>query len=136
MAINLKGLSPKELKALIDGAHAQMEEARSSQIRTVREKIEGLLKSSGLSLDEVYPTRHGKTSKGAKKFTVAPKYRNPANPEQTWSGRGHQPLWMVAALKKRGVSMASFLIGGSAGKAETTKRSTVKKVPAKKSMKK
>jgi DNA-binding protein H-NS len=24
---------------------------------------------------------------------VAPKYRNPANAEQTWTGRGKAPLW-------------------------------------------
>lgn len=32
---------------------------------------------------------------------VAPKYRNPANPEQTWTGRGKQPLW-VQELNKAG----------------------------------
>ena len=32
---------------------------------------------------------------------VAPKYRNPANPEQTWTGRGVSPTW-VQALKAAG----------------------------------
>jgi DNA-binding protein H-NS len=36
--------------------------------------------------------------KGAK---VAPKYRNPSNHEQTWSGRGVTPKW-VADLKAEG----------------------------------
>ena len=31
--------------------------------------------------------------------TVAPKYRNPANAEQTWSGRGKRPRWFNDALK-------------------------------------
>jgi DNA-binding protein H-NS len=31
--------------------------------------------------------------------TVAPKYRNPANPSETWAGRGLRPRWLVAALK-------------------------------------
>lgn len=26
---------------------------------------------------------------------VAPKFRNPANPEQTWTGRGKPPLWAL-----------------------------------------
>jgi len=30
---------------------------------------------------------------------VQPKYQNPANPEETWSGRGKQPAWVVAKLK-------------------------------------
>jgi DNA-binding protein H-NS len=30
---------------------------------------------------------------------VYPKYQNPAAPEETWSGRGKQPRWLVSALK-------------------------------------
>jgi DNA-binding protein H-NS len=31
---------------------------------------------------------------------VRPKYRNPVRPSETWAGRGRQPRWLVAALKK------------------------------------
>jgi DNA-binding protein H-NS len=30
---------------------------------------------------------------------VLPKYRNPSAPHETWSGRGKQPRWLVAAMK-------------------------------------
>lgn len=30
---------------------------------------------------------------------VFPKYRNPAQPGETWSGRGKQPRWLTAQLK-------------------------------------
>jgi DNA-binding protein H-NS len=30
---------------------------------------------------------------------VYPKYQNPSAPEETWSGRGNQPRWLVSALK-------------------------------------
>jgi DNA-binding protein H-NS len=30
---------------------------------------------------------------------VLPKYCNPLSPTETWSGRGKQPRWLVAALK-------------------------------------
>jgi DNA-binding protein H-NS len=30
---------------------------------------------------------------------VLAKYRNPDSPSETWSGRGKQPRWLVAALK-------------------------------------
>jgi DNA-binding protein H-NS len=33
---------------------------------------------------------------------VLPKYRNPAVPSETWSGRGKQPRWLVSALKSGG----------------------------------
>jgi DNA-binding protein H-NS len=31
--------------------------------------------------------------------TVFPKYRNPNQPSETWTGRGKQPRWLAAALK-------------------------------------
>jgi DNA-binding protein H-NS len=40
---------------------------------------------------------------------VAPKYRNPDNPAETWAGRGLKPRWMTAALK-RGRKLEDFLI--------------------------
>jgi DNA-binding protein H-NS len=33
---------------------------------------------------------------------VFPKYRNPAVPSETWSGRGKQPRWLVSALEAGG----------------------------------
>jgi len=113
MAINLETLSPVELKALIADAQSQMQAAHVNHVKAVREKIERLLKSSGLTLAEVYPTRGGKGAKGPKSV-VAPKYRNPANATQMWSGRGKRPLWFVQALKKRGITAESLLIDGAA----------------------
>lgn len=133
MAIDLKALSPKELQALIAGANAQMQEARSNQVRTVREKVDSLLKSAGLTLVDVYPTRGGKKAVG-KKGVVAPKYRNP-NSGETWSGRGRKPVWLAEALKKRGVTADSFLIGGAVTKKAAPAKKAVKKTkkaPAKK----
>lgn len=44
---------------------------------------------------------------------VLPKYRNPENPSETWSGRGKQPRWMAAALKS-GRRIDDFLITSAA----------------------
>jgi DNA-binding protein H-NS len=33
-------------------------------------------------------------AKKEKRVAVPPKYKNPNNPEQTWSGRGRTPLWV------------------------------------------
>ena len=30
---------------------------------------------------------------------ILPKYRNPNDPAETWSGRGKQPRWLVAQLR-------------------------------------
>src|SRR6476620_10613069 len=49
---------------------------------------------------------------------VYPKYRNPEEPSETWSGRGKQPRWLAAALKT-GHKIEEFMIS----KAETDERS-------------
>lgn len=40
---------------------------------------------------------------------VLPKYCNPSIPTETWSGRGKQPRWLVAALRS-GSKLDDFLI--------------------------
>ncbi len=40
---------------------------------------------------------------------VPPKYRNPKNPAETWSGRGKQPRWLMPQLRA-GRRLDDFLI--------------------------
>jgi DNA-binding protein H-NS len=138
MAINLDSLSPAELQALIKSAEAQMQSARRNHVQEVRAKVDGLLKGAGLTIDEVYPRRGGKGVAGPK-APVAPKYRNLDNTTQTWSGRGKRPLWFSEALKKKGATPESLLIGGSTTKTAPAKKAApkaTKTAPAKKTAKK
>ena len=66
-------------------------------------KILQIAKDSGLSITDITAAMKGgktaKTPRRAKKANVVrtkvePKYRNPANAEQTWTGRGKMPLWV------------------------------------------
>lgn len=80
----------------------------------VLSKIVALAKDAGLSASDIAKALGaGKTSKAKSKTAgtskksglagkkVQPKYRNPANAEQTWTGRGISPAW-VQALKAEG----------------------------------
>jgi len=140
MAVNLDNLSHQELQAVIAEAQSHMKSAHANLIQDVRKKIDALLDSNGLTLAEVYPTRGGKKAAG-QKGSVAPKYRHPADPTKTWSGRGKQPLWFAEAIKKRGVTAESLLIGGAATKTPTkvakkaTKKAVNKVAPKKKTAK-
>jgi DNA-binding protein H-NS len=61
------------------------------------------------------PTEASGVSRERRKYPrVYPKYRNPNEPSETWSGRGKQPRWLVAALKT-GHRIEEFMIS----KAET-----------------
>jgi DNA-binding protein H-NS len=46
--------------------------------------------------------------------TVAPKYRDPADPTQTWAGRGQAPRWLTA-YETQGRKRDEFLIGATGG---------------------
>jgi DNA-binding protein H-NS len=53
---------------------------------------------------------------------VLPKYRNPNEPSETWSGRGKTPRWLTAALKT-GHTIDEFAIReGEPGKSGTRRR--------------
>lgn len=45
---------------------------------------------------------------------VLPKYRNPKNPSETWSGRGKQPRWLKAQLRS-GKKLNDLLINRPSG---------------------
>lgn len=67
-------------------------------------QIVALAQKAGITADEIAnalkatKTKSAPTKKRRKSSAagtkVAPKYRNPTNPEQTWTGRGKAPLWV------------------------------------------
>ena len=97
-------MSYAELSELRSQIDRLIVEKQSSERSALRQKMADLAKDHGLSLDEVF----GKGRKG--KGSVAPKYRDPKNPENTWTGRGRMPLWMVAATKGSKAKKDDFLI--------------------------
>ncbi len=120
MPIDLRNLSAKELGALIAKAKEQQTKlAKRTPIATVRGKITKFAKAEGYTLEELFGTPGTKaTAKtaakpgpraGKKLGKVAPKYRNPANPKETWTGRGKHPRWMAALIAK-GKKADDFLI--------------------------
>lgn len=46
---------------------------------------------------------------GRKQAVSTPKYANPSDPSQTWTGRGRKPKWMEEALKA-GKALQDMLI--------------------------
>ncbi|MBV8156850.1 MAG: H-NS histone family protein [Dyella sp.] len=98
MAVDIKNLNHNQLNDLISKAQSRQHELRKEKVAKLRDKIHALIKAEGFSFEDVFgQARGGKTRRAG--GTVAPKYRNPADPEQTWSGRGKRPRWFNDALK-------------------------------------
>jgi len=103
--LNVDKMSLKDLVELerkVKNAIAVAKERERSELKA---KIEELAKGSGFSVDELF-TRGRPATKGR---TVAPKYINPENSAETWTGRGRKPKWLVAKLNK-GAKMQDFAI--------------------------
>jgi len=86
-------------------------------------KIVSVARSSGFELHELVGVENSSNVKKTipasvprksaikKRGKVAPKYRNPLNEEETWTGRGRQPLWVRGVLERDG-SLDSVSING------------------------
>ncbi|MNU82034.1 global DNA-binding transcriptional dual regulator H-NS [compost metagenome] len=123
MSIDLSNLSAKELAALIrDAQKRKTVVAKRQPITKVRAQLAAAAKKAGYSIEELFgagapavkAVRGTKATKAAGKTgrtlpKVAPKYRNPANPAETWTGRGKQPRWL-AEFTKQGRKVEDFLI--------------------------
>lgn len=121
MPIDLNRLSPKELDALISQAKKRKTTlSKRKPIAVVRSKLSQLAKAEGYTVAELFggtapagkpaaPAKARKTTAGRKLGKVAPKYRNPANPKDTWTGRGKQPRWLATETAK-GRKLDEFLI--------------------------
>jgi DNA-binding protein H-NS len=105
----------QNLKAQVDAAIAEKVTTRRNELESELSKLDGHAGGG----------RRGRPSgRGGPRGSVAPKFRNPENPSETWAGRGLRPRWLVAALKS-GKKLEDFAIGGAA------KGSAVKKTRAK-----
>ena len=98
MSIDLKNLNVEQLEDLIRRARARIEEVKDEMVNKLRDELAARAKAHGFDISELFGGR-GK-GKARAKSTVKPKYRNPANADQTWSGRGRQPAWVKEALAK------------------------------------
>ena len=124
MSIDLSQLSAKELAVLIrDAQKRKTVVAKRQPIAKARALVAAAAKKAGSPVEELFGTgaavavkapRGTQASKGAAKTgrklpKVEPKYRNPANAAETWTGRGKQPRWL-AEYTKAGRKVEDFLI--------------------------
>jgi len=109
MKVDLKDMSRRELEKLRGNIDKALEKLAEAERRAALEAAKKAAKAHGFSLEELTGTDvkrdAPKKAGGARKKAgtdgrakVAPKYRNPDNPEQTWTGRGRAPKWVEAHL--------------------------------------
>ena len=94
MEINLKDMSRKELEKLRRDVDKAIENVASRELKMAQEAAARAAAEYGYSLDEVVAV----APKRATGIKSAPKFRNPENADQTWTGKGRQPDWYKTAV--------------------------------------
>ena len=98
---DLATLSLAELHDLVTRAQRELAERQKQERRQVMADIRALADSVGLGVNFLEEQKDSGSLRGRK---VAPKYRNPHNPEETWTGRGMKPRWLVELIEQgRGI---------------------------------
>jgi DNA-binding protein H-NS len=101
-AIDLDKMSEKELKELRTRVEKAISTLDARRLADARKAAEEAAAKHSYSLTELVGGK-------APKSKSVPKYRNPANASQTWSGRGRQPGWIKEGLAKN-KKMSDFAI--------------------------
>ncbi len=120
MNIDVEKLSLRELTSLLNAAEQRKQLLSSRRpAAVVRKAVIALAAQHGYTIEELYGDLPAAEVSGKKRSPrrklgkVAPKYRDPDNKRNTWSGRGRMPRWL-AQKTKHGRSVTDFLIPGLA----------------------
>jgi DNA-binding protein H-NS len=92
-------LTLKEINSLEAKLAEAKTEAKERAKADVRDKITALLDASGLTIQDVFNLKT--------KRKLPPKYINPDDRLQSWTGRGPRPRWLAAQIKA-GKSLEDF----------------------------
>ena len=94
--IDLSGYDLAELKGLLFDIEQEIARRAREEREQARARIHALAADAGIPLDALVTK-------------AVPRYRNPADSGQTWTGRGRQPRWIAEALAS-GRSLDDFKI--------------------------
>jgi DNA-binding protein H-NS len=94
--IDLSGYDLAELKGLYFDIEQEIKRRVRDEREQARARIHALAADAGIPLDALVNK-------------ALPRYRNPADGGQTWTGRGRQPRWIAEALAN-GRSLDEFKI--------------------------
>lgn len=94
-AINLEALSVEALQQLKIDIDRTIERKQVGALIELRDQVDALVDASPFTLEEVL-------SATKPRKPVAPKYQNPDDASQQWTGRGRKPHWVEAYLASGG----------------------------------
>ena len=109
MSVDLSNLSLVELNEVIQEARALIAEKQEEAVQAAYQKVIIIASEVGLSAEELLRLGRDKAVRPVSRGVVPPRYRNPTNPAETWTGRGKSPRWVQDKIA-RGITLEDMLI--------------------------
>ena len=108
MAIDLKGMSRRELEALKQRVERALEKLAKADMKVALQEAEKAARKHGFSLAQLTNAKPP-TKARRKRPASAPMYRHPDDANVTWTGHGRQPNWIKDGLAQ-GKDLSDFAI--------------------------
>lgn len=101
--------SISQMEKQIEELKSQIALRKDELKREAKNKILDILREHGVSLEELFPQSSEPTAEkmDKRKGSVEVKYRDGDN---TWTGRGKVPKWVLAIMEERGLTLAEFKV--------------------------
>ncbi len=109
MSIDIETLDLNELRALVARAQKLAEVKQRNHADDVRRKLIAMAKEEGYDAYALFGTKDAEDAPKKVRRPAKPKYRNPEDHAQVWTGRGKNPNWVKAALAS-GLTLQDLLI--------------------------
>lgn len=105
--ISIENLSTEEINDLLGRLQSEKSDRRDIEKLELIDDIKRKAEILDIPLEEI--AEELMKGKKRKKSKVMPKYKNPHNENETWTGRGRAPQWMQKLLDQ-GRNKEEFLI--------------------------
>jgi DNA-binding protein H-NS len=109
--LDLENMSDEQLREL----QGQVRQVLDARVRSRFDEYRRFAREAGYEATFTRIGEEGRRRRGPasgredRRSEIAPKYRNPGNPSETWSGRGREPKWLQHLIAE-GKSKDDFLI--------------------------
>ncbi len=99
--LNLKDMSKKQLEKLLKEVQGALSKIEEKEKKEALKAAQQTVAKFGFSLEELTGSAPApkRAKKAPPKSPGAPKYANPENPKETWTGKGRKPNWYNAAIE-------------------------------------
>lgn len=93
----------EELVALKTGLDALIKQRQRERQKDLYNQMLSIVQGAGFETVEAFVSSQSRSPRSDKGVRLPPKYQNPKNPQQTWSGKGRKPGWVVTHLASGGL---------------------------------